>query len=99
MNKICCNISITSSPVEVSDHAFDAADVALSAACETGPYGYQSNTTVNVDEPLVHLQLTISFSISAAPGEAQKEPDNLKDSYYKRPESNGSEGQCRSPPE
>jgi hypothetical protein len=71
-----CNITITSLPVNVLDHAADAADNACSIACDTlcdtDFYGYQSGTTVKVVELLVQLQLTTSLSISAVPGEAQK---------------------------
>jgi hypothetical protein len=64
-----CNITITSLPVNVLDHAADAADNACSIACDTlcdtDFYGYQSGTTVKVVELLVQLQLTTSLSISA----------------------------------
>jgi hypothetical protein len=66
------NITITSLPVNVLDHAVDGADNACSIACDTNFYGYQSGTTVKVVELLVHLQLTTSLSISAVPIKAQK---------------------------
>lgn len=97
--KICCNVSITSLPVEVSNQTFNATNKALSAAGETGLHGYQLNTTVSVDDPLIHLELTAPLSISAVPGEAQKEPNNFKNGYYQGPESNGPEGHRRSPQE
>jgi len=95
----CCNVSITSLPIEISNHTFNATNKALSAAGETGLHGYQLNTTVNADDQLIHLELTAPLSISAVPGEAQKEPNNLKNGYYQGPESNRPEGHCRSPQE
>jgi len=44
------------------------------------------------------FQLTASLGISTAPGEAQKQPDDLKNGYYKGSESNRPKGQRRSPP-
>jgi len=92
---LCCDIPL---PVEIFDQAFDAADEAFSATCETGPYGYRSNATVSLSELLLLLQLTIPLSLCVAPCETQKKPDHLKNGYYKGPESNRPERQRRSPP-
>lgn len=94
---ICCDVSITSLPVEVSNHAFNATNKALSTAGETGLHGYQLNTTVSADNSQIHLELTAPLSISAAPGKAQKEPNNFKHGYYQGPESNRPEGHRGSP--
>jgi hypothetical protein len=99
VNEICRDISITSLPVEVLNHAFDTINNALNAACETGRYGYRLIHYGQRDELLVHLQLTAAISTSAVPCETQKEPDNLKNGYYQGPESNRPDGKRRSPPE
>jgi hypothetical protein len=79
--------SIISLPIEVSDHAFDAAGKAFSTACETRLYGCQFSTTVSGDKLPVYIPLTIPFNLGVVLGEAQKEPNNLENGYYKRPES------------
>jgi hypothetical protein len=75
--------SITFLLVKVLDYAFGLTDSASSTACETKPLRLRPSIkhTVGVAELSLHIQLTIFLSISAFPGQAQNESDDVQDGY------------------